>query len=104
MASNERADLRKISSIFESFDIDKDAKLSAQELKALIQQCNPSITFTDVQLQAIVGEVRTITLSQMGFICSVSPSCIAAMSKLWGDQWHADRYWSNMRGAQMQVV
>ncbi|KAL0035288.1 hypothetical protein WJX79_010558 [Trebouxia sp. C0005] len=57
MASNERADLRKISSIFESFDIDKDAKLSAQELKALIQQCNPSITFTDVQLQAIVGEV-----------------------------------------------
>lgn len=57
MASSAQADLRKVSFIFELFDIDKDAKLSAQELKALIQQCNPSITFTDVQLQAIVGEV-----------------------------------------------
>ncbi|DBB15235.1 TPA: hypothetical protein ACH3X3_004237 [Trebouxia sp. C0006] len=57
MTSNAQADLRKVSSIFESFDIDKDAKVSAQELKALIQQCNPSVTFTDVQLQAIVGEV-----------------------------------------------
>ncbi|KAL0018821.1 hypothetical protein WJX77_002212 [Trebouxia sp. C0004] len=57
MISNKQADLKKISSIFESFDIDTDSKLSAQELKALIQQCNPSVIFTDVQLQAIVGEV-----------------------------------------------
>ncbi len=104
MASNAQADLRKVSSVFESFDIDKDAKLSAQELKALIQQCNPSVTFTDVQLQAIVGEVNAITISQMGSACFVSTSCIAALATLWGDQWHADRCWSNMRGAQMQVV
>ncbi|DBA76151.1 TPA: hypothetical protein ACH3X1_009885 [Trebouxia sp. C0004] len=57
MISNKQADLKKISSIFESFDIGTDSKLSAQELKALIQQCNPSVIFTDVQLQAIVGEV-----------------------------------------------
>jgi len=61
MTSNAQADLRKVSSIFESFDIDKDAKLSSQELQALIQQCNPSVNFTDVQLQAIVGEVNTST-------------------------------------------
>jgi hypothetical protein len=87
MTSNAQADLRKVSSIFESFDIDKDAKLSAQELKALIQQCNPSVTFTDVQLQAIVGEVNTVSLNQTASACFVSTSCIAAMSKLWGDQW-----------------
>ncbi len=87
MASDEQADLRKVSCIFESFDIDKDAKLSAQELKALIQQCNPSVSFTDVQLQAIVGEVNIVTSSQMGSACFVSTSCIAAMLRLWGDQW-----------------
>lgn len=74
MASSAQADLRKVSFIFESFDIDKDAKLSAQELQALIQQCNPSITFTDVQLQAIVGEVNTITLLQMRSDLFVSTS------------------------------
>ncbi len=87
MASNDQADLRKVSSIFGSFDIDKDSKLSAQELKALIQQCNPSVSFTDVQLQAIVGEVNNITSSQMGSACFASTSCNAAMSKSWGDQW-----------------
>ncbi len=79
MTSNAQADLRKVSSIFESFDIDKDAKLSAQELKALIQQCNPSVTFTDVQLQAIVGEVNTVSLNQTASACFVSTSCIACV-------------------------
>jgi Ca2+-binding EF-hand superfamily protein len=71
MASNEQADLRKVSSIFESFDIDKDSKLSAQELKALIQQCNPTVTFTDVQLQAIVAEVNLVTsrYNAIGLLC-----------------------------------
>ena len=51
-------DLRKVSAIFEAFDLDEDARLNKAELEALIQQCNPTVSFSEVQLQAIIDEVN----------------------------------------------
>lgn len=57
MATCGKADLRKVAVIFETFDIDKDARLNSAELTKLIQQCNPKIRFSVVQLEAMVEEV-----------------------------------------------
>lgn len=57
MARRGIADLHKVSMIFEAFDVDKDARLNGLELTNLIQQCNPSVCFSVVQLEAIVQEV-----------------------------------------------
>lgn len=54
------ADLNKIAIMFEAFDIDKDARLNGAELTKLIQQCNPKVCFSVVQLDAIVEEVPII--------------------------------------------
>lgn len=51
------ADLEKVAIIFEAADIDQDARLDSAELKELIQQCNPNVCFSVVQLEAIVQEV-----------------------------------------------
>ena len=53
-----RGNLRKVSAIFEAFDRDKDVRLNKAELEALIQQCNPTVSFSEVQLQAIIDEVN----------------------------------------------
>lgn len=60
MATFGIADLNKIAIIFETFDIDEDARLNGAELKKLIQQCNPKVCFSDIQLQAIVEEVPLV--------------------------------------------
>ena len=61
MANGGTADLEKVAMIFEAFDVDKDARLNGQELTKLIQQCNPSVCFSVVQLEAIVQEVFSLS-------------------------------------------
>lgn len=61
MARRGIADLHKVSMIFEAFDVDKDARLNGLELTNLIQQCNPSVCFSVVQLEAIVQEVSSVS-------------------------------------------
>ena len=51
------ADFDKVAIIFEAADVDKDATLNSAELMKLIQQCNPKVCFSVVQLEAIVQEV-----------------------------------------------
>lgn len=53
------ADLEKVAVIFEAADVDKDASLNSVELTTLIQQCNPKVRFSVVQLEAIVQEVSS---------------------------------------------
>lgn len=63
MARGGTADLQKVAMIFEAFDLDKDARLNDLELTKLVQQCNPSVCFSVVQLQAIVQEVASMSSS-----------------------------------------
>ena len=57
----ERQDrLRKVAAIFQAFDTDRDAKLNRAELTTLIQQCNPGVLFSEVQLDAITREVARL--------------------------------------------
>ena len=57
MAGSHSADLKKVAVIFEAFDVDQDGKLDSTELTTLIQQCNPSVCFSKIQLEAITEEV-----------------------------------------------
>ncbi len=57
MAAKRQSNLRKVSYIFQAFDANRDARLDRNELAALIQKCNPTVTFSDVQLHAITDEV-----------------------------------------------
>ena len=61
MARGGTADLQKVAIIFQAFDVDKDARLNGLELTKLIQQCNPSVCFSVVQLEAIVQEVSSLS-------------------------------------------
>ena len=47
-----------MSAIFIAFDLNRDGLLDRQELTSLIQQCNPSVELTGVQLDAIILQVK----------------------------------------------
>lgn len=57
--------LQKVSVIFETFDADRDGKLSKAELTILIQRCNPSVAFSQVQLNAITDEVSCFAVENL---------------------------------------
>ena len=57
MLAERQGRLHKVATIFEAFDADRDAKLNRAELTTLIQQCNPGVLFSEVQLDAITREV-----------------------------------------------
>ena len=59
MLEFQQSDYEKLSTIFHAFDRDVDGKLSRAELTALIEQSNPLVQLTAVQLGTIVQQVSS---------------------------------------------